>query len=160
MIHAASMKTRSAHRSLLIVGSVAFDDIDGPFGMHKDLLGGSASSSPAPRRTSPTTSRWSAVVGDDFPQHYLDEMTAAGIDATGIERKTGETFHWAGKYSDDLSSPRDARHPPRRVRDLPAQAGGAPQAKPRWCSSATSIRSCSATWSSRPRRRSWSRPTR
>ena len=37
------MHVRSAHRSLLVVGSVALDDIDGPFGLHKDLLGGSAS---------------------------------------------------------------------------------------------------------------------
>jgi len=37
------MHSRSAHRSLLVVGSVALDDIDGPFGLHKDLLGGSAS---------------------------------------------------------------------------------------------------------------------
>ena len=98
------MKTRSAHRSLLIVGSVAFDDIDGPFGPQKDLLGGSASF--IARAASYFTDDVSvvAVVGDDFPQHYLDEMTAAGIDATGIERKTGDTFHWAGKYSDDLSS--------------------------------------------------------
>ena len=37
------MHQRSAHRSLLVIGSVALDDIDGPFGLHKDLLGGSAS---------------------------------------------------------------------------------------------------------------------
>jgi len=40
------MHLRSAHRSLLVVGSVALDDIDGPFGLHRDLLGGSASSRP------------------------------------------------------------------------------------------------------------------
>ena len=98
------MKTRSAHRSLLIVGSVAFDDIDGPFGMHENLLGGSASF--IARAASYFTRDVSVigVVGDDFPARYLDELTALGIDASGIERQPGSTFHWVGKYSDDLSS--------------------------------------------------------
>jgi sugar/nucleoside kinase (ribokinase family) len=97
------MKTRSAHRSLLIVGSVAFDDIDGPFGPHENLLGGSASF--ISRAASYFTHDVSVigVVGDDFPARYLEEMTAAGIDVSGIERREGKTFHWAGKYSDDLS---------------------------------------------------------
>lgn len=97
------MKTRSAHRSLLIVGSVAFDDIDGPFGPHENLLGGSASF--ISRAASYFTHDVSVigVVGDDFPARYLEEMTAAGIDVSGIERQEGKTFHWAGKYSDDLS---------------------------------------------------------
>jgi sugar/nucleoside kinase (ribokinase family) len=97
------MNTRSAHRSLLIVGSVAFDDIDGPFGMHENLLGGSASF--IARAAAYFTHDVSVigVVGDDFPARYLEEMTAAGIDVSGIERREGKTFHWAGKYSDDLS---------------------------------------------------------
>ena len=97
------MKTRSAHRSLLIVGSVAFDDIDGPFGMHENLLGGSASF--ISRAASYFTHDVSVigVVGDDFPARYLDEMTAVGIDVSGVERREGKTFHWVGKYSDDLS---------------------------------------------------------
>ena len=98
------MKTRSAHRSLLIVGSVAFDDIDGPFGMHENLLGGSASF--ISRAASYFTRDVSVigVVGDDFPARYLEEMEALGIDASGIERQPGQTFHWVGKYNDDLSS--------------------------------------------------------
>src|SRR6185503_3795990 len=83
----SSMKTRSAHRSLLIVGSVAFDDIDGPFGMHENLLGGSASF--ISRAASYFTHDVSVigVVGDDFPGSYLEEMTAQGIDVSGIERR-------------------------------------------------------------------------
>ena len=98
------MKQRSAHRSILVVGSVALDDIDGPFGMHPDLLGGSASF--IARAASYFTDNVSvvAVVGDDFPQRYVDEMDALGIDVSGIERRTGHTFHWVGKYSDDLAS--------------------------------------------------------
>jgi sugar/nucleoside kinase (ribokinase family) len=98
------MKQRSANRSILVVGSVALDDIDGPFGMHPDLLGGSASF--IARAASYFTDNVSvvAVVGDDFPQRYVDEMDALGIDVSGVERRPGETFHWVGKYSDDLAS--------------------------------------------------------
>jgi sugar/nucleoside kinase (ribokinase family) len=98
------MHQRSAHRSLLVVGSVAMDDIDGPFGFHKDLLGGSASF--IGRAASYFTKNVSvvAVVGDDFPQQHIDEMAKLGVDVTGIERAKGETFHWVGKYSNDLSS--------------------------------------------------------
>ncbi|MCA9674135.1 MAG: sugar kinase [Myxococcales bacterium] len=98
------MKQRSANRSILVVGSVALDDIDGPFGPHKDVLGGSASF--IARAASYWTTEVSvvAVVGDDFPQHYLDELDALGVDVGGVERRAGETFHWAGKYSDDLTT--------------------------------------------------------
>src|SRR5688572_17642117 len=98
------MHQRSAHRSILVVGSVALDDIDGPFGMHRDLLGGSASF--IARAAAYFTRNVSvvAVVGDDFPQRYLDEMEALGIDVTGVERRSGETFHWVGKYADDLAT--------------------------------------------------------
>ena len=97
------MLQRSAHRSLLVIGSVALDDIDGPSGMHPDLLGGSASF--IARVASYFTSKVSvvAVVGDDFPQHHIDELAALGVDTRGIERRAGETFHWVGKYSDDLT---------------------------------------------------------
>ena len=98
------MKQRSANRSILVVGSVALDDIDGPFGMQRDLLGGSASF--ISRAASYFTDNVAvvAVVGQDFPQHYLDEMDALGIDVGGVERRDGSTFHWVGKYSDDLST--------------------------------------------------------
>nr|HEX4318525.1 PfkB family carbohydrate kinase [Kofleriaceae bacterium] len=98
------MHKRSAHRSLLVVGSVALDDIDGPFGMHRDLLGGSASF--IARVASYFTKNVSviAVVGDDFPQRHIDELAALGVDCSGIERRTGETFHWTGKYAPDLAT--------------------------------------------------------
>lgn len=98
------MHTRSAHRSLLVVGSVALDDVDGPFGMHRDMLGGSASF--IARAASYFTRNVSviAVVGDDFPAHHIDELAERGVDVSGIERRPGETFHWVGKYSDNLAS--------------------------------------------------------
>ena len=98
------MHQRSAHRSLLVIGSVALDDIDGPFGFHKDLLGGSASF--IARVASYFTKNVSivAVIGDDFPQKHVDELTALGVDTRGIERQKGETFHWVGRYAPDLST--------------------------------------------------------
>jgi sugar/nucleoside kinase (ribokinase family) len=98
------MHLRSHHRSLLVVGSVALDDIDGPFGWHKDQLGGSASF--IARAASYFTRNVSmvAVVGDDFPAHHVDELTALGVDTAGIERRPGETFHWVGRYAPDLAT--------------------------------------------------------
>jgi sugar/nucleoside kinase (ribokinase family) len=98
------MHNRSAHRSLLVVGSVALDDIDGPFGFHKDLLGGSASF--IARAASYFTRNVSVVgvVGTDFDQKHIDELTELGVDCSGIERQAGETFHWVGKYAPDLAT--------------------------------------------------------
>jgi sugar/nucleoside kinase (ribokinase family) len=95
---------RGANRSLLIVGSVAVDDIDGPFGWQKDLLGGSASflsvaASYFTRRASVV-----AVIGDDFAEAHLDYFRERGIDVSGVERRPGKTFRWVGRYADDLSS--------------------------------------------------------
>jgi sugar/nucleoside kinase (ribokinase family) len=98
------MYQRSAHRSLLVVGSVALDDIDGPFGLHRDLLGGSASF--IARAAAYFTRHVSvvAVVGEDFPERHLKEMTELGIDISGVEHAKGETFHWTGKYAPDLAT--------------------------------------------------------
>lgn len=86
------------------MGSVALDDIDGPFGFHRDLLGGSASF--IARAASYFTRNVAvvAVVGDDFPARHVDELTELGVDTSGIERTPGETFHWVGKYADDLAT--------------------------------------------------------
>jgi sugar/nucleoside kinase (ribokinase family) len=98
------MHLRSAHRSLLVVGSVALDDIDGPFGLHSDLLGGSASF--IARAASYFTRNVSVVgvIGDDFPQRHVDELIGLGVDVSGIERTPGETFHWVGRYAPDLAT--------------------------------------------------------
>jgi sugar/nucleoside kinase (ribokinase family) len=98
------MHVRSAHRSLLVVGSVALDDIDGPFGPHTDLLGGSASF--IARAAAYFTRNVSVVgvIGDDFPQRHIDDLVEIGVDVAGIERTPGETFHWGGRYAPDLAT--------------------------------------------------------
>ena len=91
--------------SLVVVGSVALDDIDGPFGKRPDVLGGSASyCSLAASFFAPGAIKLVAVVGDDFPGEHVDTLAARGIDTAGLERAPGRTFRWAGRYSDDLVS--------------------------------------------------------
>jgi sugar/nucleoside kinase (ribokinase family) len=94
----------SADRSLLVVGSVAVDDIDGPFGPQRDLLGGSASFISVAASYFTRNVGLVAVVGEDFDQQHLDYFRSRGIDISGVERRPGKTFRWAGRYSDDLSS--------------------------------------------------------
>lgn len=89
--------------SLLVVGSVAFDDVETRYGRRERILGGSASYfSMAASRYVPV--RMVAVVGDDFPQEILDEFAGRGCDVAGIERAPGKTFFWRGKYSPDFST--------------------------------------------------------
>ena len=98
------MRSPSANRSLLVVGSVALDDIDGPFGFHKNLLGGSASFFSIAASYFTDRVAVVGVVGHDFPQRHVELMRGRSVDVTGIERQAGETFHWVGKYTDDLAS--------------------------------------------------------
>jgi sugar/nucleoside kinase (ribokinase family) len=98
------MHPRSADRSLLVVGSVALDDIDGPSGPKPDLLGGSASFIATAASYFTRKVAVIAVVGDDFPQRHIDDLKGRGVDCRGLERAQGQTFHWSGRYSADLST--------------------------------------------------------
>lgn len=92
----------TANSSMLIVGSMAFDDLDLPSGSFRDVLGGSATYA-AMAASVFAPARVVAVVGDDFSQQTLDDLRHRGIDTTGVERASGKTFRWAGRYSADLS---------------------------------------------------------
>ncbi len=98
------MFRRSANRSLLVVGSVALDDIDGPYGLQKDLLGGSASFFSTAASFFTDNVSVIAVVGEDFPEEHLEFLRARGVNVSGVKRVAGETFHWVGKYADDLAT--------------------------------------------------------
>lgn len=89
--------------TVLIVGSMAFDDLELPTGKFASVVGGSATYS-AIALSSFTKAQIVAVVGDDFPAATLTELAARGIDTAGIEKATGKTFRWAGRYSADLAS--------------------------------------------------------
>lgn len=91
--------------SLCIVGSVAFDSIETPFGSVDRILGGSApyASLSASFLTEPV--RLSAVVGGDFPDEHVETLQDRGIDTEGLERDPeGKTFFWAGRYHYDLNT--------------------------------------------------------
>ena len=91
--------------SLLTVGTVAFDNIETPFGKADNVIGGAA-----------TYISWAAsfftskihivsVIGDDFPQEELAALTSRGVNLEGLQIKAGEkSFFWAGKYHNDMNS--------------------------------------------------------
>ena len=89
--------------SILVVGSVALDSVETPFGSADRVIGGSgvfftaAASLLCPVRLV-------GVVGDDYPMEKLDFLTERGADLSGVERAEGESFFWAGRYSHDLNS--------------------------------------------------------
>src|SRR6478609_1203959 len=87
----------------LIVGSVAFDDLEMPSGTFNDVLGGAATYSSITASLL-TPVRLVGVVGNDFPAAVLDDLKKRGVDTAGVEHAEGKTFRWRGRYSPDLSS--------------------------------------------------------
>lgn len=91
--------------SVLVVGSVALDSVETPFGSVKNALGGSATyiSAAASYFTAPI--RLVGVVGGDFSRSHIAFLEQRGIDLEGLEVvEDGKTFHWAGRYHYDLNS--------------------------------------------------------
>lgn len=89
--------------TVLVVGSMALDSVETPFGRRDDALGGSATffSTAASLLTSV---RLVAVIGDDFPEKHVDTLKKRTIDLSGLERVTGgKTFRWAGRYGANLN---------------------------------------------------------
>lgn len=90
---------------LLIVGSVAFDAIETPFGKTDKILGGAAPFIGLSASFFNIKTAIVSVVGEDFPQEYLDMLASRNIDISAIEIvKGGKTFFWSGKYHNDLNS--------------------------------------------------------
>jgi sugar/nucleoside kinase (ribokinase family) len=89
--------------SLLVVGSVALDSLETPFGKREEVLGGSASYfSTCASFFGPV--RAVAVVGEDFPEEHLRFLASRGVDLAGVVRKPGRTFRWKGRYEFDLNT--------------------------------------------------------
>jgi sugar/nucleoside kinase (ribokinase family) len=89
--------------SVLVVGSVALDGVETPFGKADRVLGGSAVFfAAAASLFSPV--KVVGVVGDDYPMEDLDFLRERGVDLSGVEQAEGESFYWAGRYAYDLSS--------------------------------------------------------
>ena len=89
--------------SILVVGSVALDTVETPFGRAEDALGGSATFfSAAASLFGPV--QLVGVVGSDYPVDALSFLAERGVDLGGLEHAPGESFRWSGAYSFDLNS--------------------------------------------------------
>ncbi|HET8937119.1 MAG TPA: PfkB family carbohydrate kinase [Polyangiales bacterium] len=90
-------------RPILIVGSIAFDTLHLGGKCHSKVLGGSATyASMAAAHFNPV--QLVGVVGQDFPDSATKLLRDRGVDLSGLEIAQGDTFHWEGRYSEDLSS--------------------------------------------------------
>jgi sugar/nucleoside kinase (ribokinase family) len=90
---------------LVVVGTVAFDAIETPFGKTDKILGGAATFIGLSASHFDTEVGLVSVVGGDFPQEYLDMLKNRGMNIDGIEVvKEGKTFFWSGKYHNDMNT--------------------------------------------------------
>ena len=88
---------------ILVVGSLAYDDVHTPYDSRRDVLGGAASYfSLAACLYAPV--RLMGVVGDDFRESDLERLGRKGIDLAGVERAKGRSFRWLGRYDHDLAT--------------------------------------------------------
>src|SRR5689334_13355279 len=88
--------------SLLVVGSVALDSVETPFGKAEDVLGGSATFFSA-SASHLCGVQLVGVVGNDYPIEKLEPLTKRGVDLSGLERADGRSFRWRGRYRHDLN---------------------------------------------------------
>ena len=91
-----------AKLSILVVGSVALDSVETPYGKVDDAIGGSATYfSASASYFSPVN--LVAVVGTDYPMQEIEFLKSRKVDFTGLQVENGETFRWAGRYNYDLN---------------------------------------------------------
>lgn len=91
--------------SLVIVGSVAFDAIETPFGKTDKIIGGAASYIALATSYFTQNIKLVAVVGEDFPKDFIDTLSNKGVSTEGLQIKKGEkSFFWSGKYHTDMNS--------------------------------------------------------
>jgi len=89
--------------SVLVVGSVALDSVETPFGRADEVIGGSATYFAASASHFAPV-QMVGVVGGDYPVDQLAPLAARGVDLAGIERAEGESFRWRGRYRHDLNT--------------------------------------------------------
>lgn len=91
--------------SLIIIGTVAFDAIETPFGKTDKIVGGAATYASLAASYFYNKAKIVAVVGDDFGDHNINILKKRGIDTEGLQIKAGEkSFFWSGKYHNDMNS--------------------------------------------------------
>ncbi len=93
----------STANHVLVVGSVALDSVETPFGKADDVLGGSGTYfSSSASHFAPV--QLVGVVGDDYPVHLLQPLADRGVDLAGLEKVSGSSFRWRGRYRHDLNA--------------------------------------------------------
>jgi sugar/nucleoside kinase (ribokinase family) len=95
--------TAATPNTVLVVGSVALDSVETPFGRADDVLGGSGTFfSSSASHFAPV--QLVGVVGDDYPIDKLKPLADRGVDLAGLEQASGTSFRWRGRYRHDLNS--------------------------------------------------------
>lgn len=89
--------------TVLVVGSVALDSVETPFGKASDVLGGSGTFFSA-SASHFTPVQLVGVIGNDYPFDRLQVLEGRGVDLSGLDRADGESFRWRGRYRHDLNS--------------------------------------------------------
>lgn len=92
-----------SHEKITVVGSIALDDIETPQGKVQNVLGGSATYFSTVASLF-TKIELVGVVGRDFPEEHKNFLASRGVGLDGLEKTNGLTFHWYGRYTDDLNS--------------------------------------------------------
>src|SRR5438445_12231690 len=89
--------------TVLVIGSIALDTLETPFGKAEDQLGGAGSYfSLAASVLTPV--QLVGVVGADLPERHLDKLRSHGVDLDGVQRvQNGKTFRWSGRYEYDMN---------------------------------------------------------
>ena len=91
--------------SILIVGTVAFDAIETPFGKTDKIVGGAATYIGLSASFFSNNLKLVSVVGDDFPKEAIKTLEQHNVDTKGLQIKEGEkTFFWSGKYHNDMNT--------------------------------------------------------
>jgi sugar/nucleoside kinase (ribokinase family) len=91
--------------SLVVVGSMAFDIIETPFGITDKIVGGAASYIALCSSYFSKDVKIVSVVGNDFPQEFTDKLTSRGINVEGVDiKKDQKSFFWRGRYHNDLNT--------------------------------------------------------
>ena len=88
--------------SVTVVGSIAVDDIETPYGKHKNVFGGSATHFACAARFFADV-RVVGCVGEDMPEEFWSAFTESGVDLSAVQKLPGKTFRWGGKYNEDMS---------------------------------------------------------
>jgi len=91
--------------SLLVVGTVAFDAIETPFGKTDKIIGGAATYISLAASYFTSDINLVSVIGSDFPEESIDHLKSRGVNVEGLQIKEGEkSFFWSGKYHNDMNT--------------------------------------------------------